>query len=71
MENAADALKMAFAALAFVLALGIAVSLLSQANSTARQVFFSTDTATYLDPVRYGGGATNRIVGLETIIPTI
>ncbi len=71
MENAADALKLAFAALAFVLALGIAVSLIGQANATARQVFYSTDTTSYLDPERYGGTAEHRTVSLETIIPTL
>lgn len=72
MENAVDALKMAFAVLVFVIAMWIAFSLLGQANATAREIFFSMDKITYLDPQRVGGGdANNRIVGLETIIPTI
>ncbi len=72
MENVGDALKMAFAVFVFVIAMWIALSLLGQANATAREIFFSMDKITYLDPQRVGGsGANNRIVGLETIIPTI
>lgn len=72
MENAVDALKIGFAVLVFVIAMWIAFSLLGQANATAREIFFSMDKITYLDPQRVGGGgANNRIVGLETIIPTI
>lgn len=72
MENVVDALKMAFAVIVFVIAMWIALSLLGQANATAREIFFSMDKITYLDPQRVGGNeANNRIVGLETIIPTI
>ena len=73
MENAFEALKMAFAVIVFVIALAIAFSLLTQANATARQIFFGMDTVTYLDNTRVAGSESkgHRIVGLETIIPTI
>lgn len=72
MENVGDALKMAFAVFVFVIAMWIAISLLGQANATAKEIFFSMDKITYLEPERVGGSeANNRIVGLETIIPTI
>lgn len=71
MENAFDALKMAFAVIVFVIALAIAFSLLTQANATAQQIFFGMDKVTYLDHERVEGLAEHRIVGLETIIPTI
>ena len=69
MENAFDALKMAFAVIVFVIALAIAFSLLSQANATAQQIFFGIDKITYLDHEKYRG--EHRTVGLETIIPTV
>lgn len=72
MENVGDALKMAFAVLVFVIAMWIAFSLLGQANATAKEIFFSMDKITYIEPERVGGSeANNRIVGLETIIPAI
>lgn len=72
MENAFDALKMAFAVIVFVIAMAIAFSLLGQANATAREIFYSMDKTTYLDPIRVGGEeAVHRTVGMETIIPTI
>lgn len=72
MENVADALRMAFAVIVFVIAMAIALSLLSQANATTTQIFYSMDTITYLDKSPVAGEAANhRIVGLETIIPTI
>lgn len=73
MENAFEAFKMAFAVIVFVIALAIAFSLLTQANATARQIFFGMDTVTYLDNTRVAGSESkgHRIVGLETIIPTI
>ena len=69
MENAFEALKMAFAVFVFVIALALAFSLLSQANATAKEIFWGMDTITYLDHEKYGG--EHRSVGMETIIPTI
>lgn len=72
MENVADALRMAFAVLIFVIAIAIAMSLLNQANATTKQIFYSMDKITYLEQANKSEEAANhRIVGMETIIPTI
>lgn len=72
MENVADALRMAFGVLVFVIALSITVSLLSQANATTNQIFYNVDKTTYLEQaVEPKEDANHRIVGMETIIPTI
>lgn len=72
MENVADALKMAFGAIVFVIAMAIALSLLSQANATTREVFYNMDTITYLEQANEEqDDANHRIVGLEAIVPTI
>ena len=79
MENAVDALKMAFAMLVFVMALGSAISTLSLARETADIML------TVSDPPHFAGYIGEevdtsyssldekrvRIVGLETIIPTL
>lgn len=72
MENVADALRMAFAVLVFVIAMAIAMSLLSQANATTKQIFYSMDKITYMEQANASTeNANHRIVGMETIIPTI
>ncbi len=79
MENAVDALKMGFAVLAFVMALSLAFYMFSEARTTADFVLHKSDISRF---VEYEGDATNlsdtekemqnhRIVGLETIIPTL
>ena len=70
MENVADALKMAAAVFAFVLALGVSISSFSQARYTADVLiqYADRDTVTqYAEDV----GVRTRIVGKETIVPTI
>lgn len=69
MENAVEALKMAFAMLVLVLALSVSIMSFSAARQTADFVLQSADpTATY----EYNAeGQENRIVGLETVIPTL
>ncbi len=70
MENAVEALKMAAAVLTFVLALGISISSFSQAKQTSEIILSYTDrdfNTQYIEDV----GTTERIVGKETIIPTI
>lgn len=70
MENAADALKMAAAVLVFVFALGIGISSFSQARETAQILIDYTDRETstqYTEDI----GTTERVVGKETIVPTI
>lgn len=70
MENAVEALKMAAAVLTFVLALGIGMSSFSQAKQTSEIILRYTDrdsNTQYTEDI----GTTERIVGKETIIPTI
>lgn len=70
MENAADALKMAAEVLLFILALGITISSFSQARETSEIVLGYTDrdyVTQYVEDLE----TTERVVGIETIIPTI
>lgn len=74
MENAADALLMAFAVLVFVIALSVTFSTLAQAKSTADVVLYYSDRENFQPPVAYDkkeaedGG---RTVGVDTVIATI
>ncbi len=70
MENAVDALKMAAAVLTFVMALGISISTLSQAKQTAQVLINYTDRE-YETQYVEDTGERVRIVGKETIVPTI
>lgn len=70
MENATDALKIAFAAMIFVMALSIAIAMFSQLNDVSKVVLSSSDV-TFFYEYEQTTNQKNRIVGLETIIPTI
>lgn len=70
MENAAEALKMAAWVLIFVVALSICISSFSQARQTMDAILEYNDkeySYTYVEE----NGSTQRIVGYESIIPTI
>lgn len=71
MENAVDALKMAFAVFAFVIALTIAITMLGQLNDVSKVVLASSDSTTYYDYEIIEDEGQSRIVGLETVIPTL
>lgn len=79
MENAAEALKMAFAVLVFVIALSLGFMMISQARATADVVYEARDKQDYVDGVTATTVSTDddgnkieyRIVGLDTVIPTI
>lgn len=72
MENATDALKMAFAVLVFTMALSISVYMFSQLNEVSKSMIASTDSTAYYQYIRTDQNSKNyRIVGLETIIPTL
>ena len=73
MENAADALKMAGAVLIFVLALSIIIFAFSQARQTSDTILTYRDRETmYVESdYYYTSDGKERIVNLETIIPTI
>lgn len=74
MENATDALLMAFAVLVFIIALSVTLTSLAQAKSTADIVLFYSDRENFQTPlkadpdnVRDGG----RNVEVDTVIATI
>lgn len=74
MENAAEALKLAFAVLVFVMAVSVTVGLFSQARETSEIVLQYSDVTSYYDYQDYTKKDRvyeNRIVGLETIMPTL
>lgn len=70
MENVADALKMAADFLVFITALAIGITSFSQARSTAQILLNYTDRE-YETQYVESTSTTNRVVGAETIIPTI
>ena len=70
MENAADALHMAASVLIFVLALSISINAFTEARVTSRTILDYNDREyeyTYVE----NNGTTERIVGLESIVPSI
>lgn len=79
MENAVDALKLAFYVILFVLALSLSIGLFSKARETSDMVIQAADESRYYqyeqitteDAANNVDEAGNRIVGLETIIPTL
>lgn len=72
MENATQALIMAFAVFIFIIALTVSMVSFSNAKETADAIIYIKDETNYYE---YTGAiskaAENRIVGLETIIPTL
>lgn len=74
MENSAEALKMAFAVLLFVIALTLTITIFAKARNTADIVLSSADVTQYYAYEEYeknGNASENRIVSMETIIPTL
>lgn len=74
MENATEALLMAFAVLVFIIALSVAFSSLSQAKSTADVVLYYSDRENFqtmleADNVNVQDGG--RTVSVDTVIATI
>lgn len=72
MENAVEALKMAFAVMAFVMALSVSMISFNNVKDVSDIVLYSKDETNYYEyQDAKGKAAENRIVGLETIIPTL
>lgn len=71
MENAVDALKMAFAVLVFVMALSISIFMFTQVRETSEVVLHRSDITEYMEYEEVTGSNESRIVGLETIVPTL
>jgi len=70
MENVTEALKIAFGFMMFVLALGLSMFSFSQATQAVDSIITMKDREmqyTYVQPA----SDSNRIVGVETIVPTM
>lgn len=68
MENAVDALKIAFALFVFALAIMLTFGLVSQAKSTADTVFYYNDETNFYEKSK---PSSNRIVSISEIIPNL
>lgn len=71
MENAVKALEMAFAVMAFVIALSVSMISFNKAKATSDIVLYAQDETNYYEYQEGNASEKNRIVGLETIIPTL
>ena len=70
MENAAEALKMAFGVLLLVLALTLCISSFSQAREAVDSIITIKDRETSYTYLSSSDDST-RIVGIETVVPTM
>ena len=71
MENLTEALKMAFAIMMFILALTLSLSSFSQAREAIDAIITMRDREKEYTYVETSDTFQTRIVGIETIIPTI
>jgi len=72
MENAVDALKMAFAVLVFVIAITVSIVSFNNAKATSDAILYTKDETNYYEyQGAIGKASENRIVGIETVIPTL
>lgn len=69
MENATDALKIAFAIFVFVIAITVAFSLISQAKTTADHILFYVDKTNFYD--KLDSKEKNRVVSISDVISTL
>lgn len=72
MDNAVEAMKMAFAMIVFIIALSATMYLLNTASSTSQLLLYYADESNYLDNIDVvGEDVRKRVVNVETIIPTL
>ena len=71
MENAVDALKIAFGVLVFVIALTVAFALLSQAKATSDIMLFASDKTNYYTYSKDADDTEGRIVGADVVISSL
>ena len=72
MENAVDALKIAFAVFVFVIALTVSVISFTNVKVAADTILYTKDETNYYEyQMEIGKAAENRIVGIDTVIPTL
>ena len=70
MENAAEALQMAAAVLIFVLALSLSINAFGEARVASQTILEYSDREYDYSYIENNGG-TERIVGIESVIPSI
>lgn len=68
MENATEALKIAFGIMMFVLALTLSISCFSEANEAAKSIISMRDRET---EYTYVEAQDKKIVGVETVVPAM
>lgn len=72
MENAVDAMKMAFGMIVFVIAMSASMYLFTTVSSTSQVLLYTADKTNYYDNVELtNDNITTRQVNVETIIPTL
>lgn len=75
MDDAVQAITMAFAVLVFVIALSLAMLLIKQATNTSEILVQYSDLTAFYDNIQLdnnnGITETERVVGLDTVIPTL
>ena len=72
MENAVDALKIAFAVFVFIVALSLSMFMFTLVGQTSDIVLQSSDVTRFMEYIEVSDMISDeRIVGLETIIPTL
>ena len=72
MENAVDALKIAFAVFVFIIAISVSIYMFTMVGETSDIVLSSSDITEFMDYTEISDMiGDDRIVGLETIIPTL
>lgn len=71
MENIADALKMAGAALIFIIAFSVAMVMFSKARTTTDAVLDNLQIDDFFPKAEPLDANVTRVVGIETIIPTL
>lgn len=71
MDNAVQALKIGAAILVFSIALATTFMVFAQAKQVSETVFITADNDNYMEYIEGDSDSINRIVGVETIIPTL
>ena len=72
MEDAVHAIMMAFAVFVFVIGLTLAMYMFSQITNTSEALLYYADDTNFYDNIKIeNDNKTDRIVDVETIIPTL
>lgn len=72
MDNAIQAMQMAFAMVVFVIAMSATMYLFTQATATAKVLLYAADKTNYYDNIALTDNEViTRTVSVETIIPTL